>query len=129
MRRFSLSWKALAEVAQHLAGAVVARRAGDAAAGMGAGAAQVQALQRSAIVGVSEHRPRRPQLIERKLAVEDVAADQAEIALEVGGGKRAVRDHAAAESRRMRLDHVEDALDRFALARGPVGIRREVLAE
>src|SRR5580698_1525995 len=40
---------------------VVAGRAGDAAAGMGAGAAVIEPLQRPAIVGVSEHRPGREQ--------------------------------------------------------------------
>ena len=43
---------------------VVAGGAGDAAAGMGAGAAMVEPLQRPAIIGVAEHRPRREQLVQ-----------------------------------------------------------------
>ena len=42
----------------------MARRAGDAAAGMGSGAAHVEARQRPAVVAVAEHRPRREQLIQ-----------------------------------------------------------------
>jgi hypothetical protein len=57
------------------AGGVVAGRAGDAAAGMRAGAAMVEALQGSAIIGVAEHRPRREQLVQRQRAVEDIAAE------------------------------------------------------
>src|SRR5580693_1654502 len=62
---------------------VVAGGAGDAAAGMGAGAAMIEASQRSAIVGMSEHRPRREQLIQGQRAVEDVATEQPELALEI----------------------------------------------
>src|SRR4051812_46104226 len=108
--------EALAEVAQDLAGAVVAGRAGDAAAGMGARAAQIQALEGAAIVGLSQQRARRPQLVERQGAVEDVAADQAEARLEIRRRKRAMRDHACAETGGMRLDDFEDALDRLRLA-------------
>src|SRR5437868_10520983 len=89
-RRVSLARKTFPQIAQHFPRAVVAGRAGDAAARMGARAAQVEPLERSAIVRVAQHRSRRPELIERKLAVEDVAADQAEVALEVRRRERAV---------------------------------------
>src|SRR4030088_3754679 len=65
------------------AGGVVAGRAGDAAAGMRAGTAMVEALQRSAIIGVAEHRPRREQLVQRQRTMEDIAPEQAELALQV----------------------------------------------
>jgi hypothetical protein len=50
---------------------------------MGAGAAQVEAGQRHPVIGMSEQRPGREELVEAHAAVEDVAADQAEAALEV----------------------------------------------
>src|SRR6187431_459248 len=53
---------------------VVTGRPGDAAAGVRAGAAVVEAGERAAIVGVAQHRPRPEQLIERHDAVRDIAA-------------------------------------------------------
>src|SRR5258705_8727011 len=88
-----------AKIFQDFARAIVAGRAGDAASRVCAGTAQVQALQRRAVVGVSQYRSRRPELIERELAVEDVAPCEAEHSLQVGGGKRAMRDHAFPEAR------------------------------
>jgi hypothetical protein len=44
---------------------IVAGRAGDAAAGMGTGSAMVEALERPAIIGVSQHRSCREQLVQR----------------------------------------------------------------
>src|SRR5436305_1864036 len=64
---------------------------------MGAGAAQVESPDRTAVVRMAEERPRRPELVESERAVEDVAADEAEVALQVGGRKGAVADDARAE--------------------------------
>ena len=50
---------------------------------MRAGAAQIEARQRHAIIGMAQHRPVREQLVEPHLAVEDVAADQPEAALQI----------------------------------------------
>jgi hypothetical protein len=61
-------------LAENLARGVVAGRTGHPAAGMGAGPAQVQALERPAIGAVAQERARRPQLIERHVAVHDVPA-------------------------------------------------------
>jgi hypothetical protein len=72
---------------------VVAGGAGDAAAGMGAASAMVEAFQGPAIIGVSQHRPGREQLIERKRAVKDVAAEQAELAFEVERRQYLPADH------------------------------------
>src|SRR3954468_2640022 len=108
-----------AEIAQYFPGAVMPGRAGDAAARVRTRAADVQTPKRRAVIGVSKHGPRRPQLIERQLAMEDVAAHQAKLALEVGGREGAVPDHAAPEAGRVRLDHVENALHRFAFPRAP----------
>src|ERR1700722_13409357 len=71
------------EVGDDLARCVVPWHAGDAAARMGSRAAHVQSLERSTVVPVPEHRPRREQLIEAEGAVEDVATHQTEGALEV----------------------------------------------
>src|SRR5579863_4508002 len=68
-----------AEIVDHLARGVQARRAGDAAAGVGRGAAHVQAPNRRAIVGVPQHGPRRIELVEAELAMKNVAADKAEV--------------------------------------------------
>src|SRR5690606_9707983 len=71
------------QIRDYRARRVVARCAGHAAARMGAGTAQVQARQRAAIVRLAEYRPRAEQLIEAQRAVEDVAADEAEVAFEI----------------------------------------------
>src|SRR5258708_34434119 len=70
-------------ITQDHARGVVAGGAGDAAAGMRAAAAMVEPLQRPAIIGVAKHRPRREQLIERQRAMKNIAAEQAELALQV----------------------------------------------
>jgi hypothetical protein len=64
---------------------VVAGSAGDAAAGVGAAAAVIKALQGPTIIGMAEHRTRREQLVQRQRAMEDIAAEQAELALQVEG--------------------------------------------
>src|SRR5687768_14313724 len=71
------------EVANDLARGVVAGRAGDAATGMPTRAAQVEARQRHAVVRGAEDRPRREELVEPELAVEDVAVDEAEAAFQI----------------------------------------------
>src|ERR1700688_5217469 len=81
------------------AGGVVAGGAGDAAAGMRAAAAVVEALQGPPIVGVAEHRPRREQLVQRQRAVEDIAAEQAELPLEVERRQDLPADHAFPKTR------------------------------
>src|SRR5712671_2021513 len=99
-----LAREALPEVPQDLARAVVARRAGHAAARMRARAAEIESLDRAAVVGVAQKRARRPELIEGERAVEDIAAHQAEIALEVGGRERGMGHDAAPEAGRMRFE-------------------------
>src|SRR3954453_17885024 len=70
-------------VGQDRAGGVVAGRTSDAAAGVRARAAKIEALERTAIVGIAEHRPRPEQLIERQRAMENVAAGETEYPFEV----------------------------------------------
>src|SRR2546423_2727519 len=62
---------------------IVARGAGDAAAGMRAASAMVEPLQRPAIIGMAEHRARREQLIERQRAMKNIAPNQPELALQI----------------------------------------------
>src|SRR5581483_6791796 len=83
---------------------VVARRAGDAAAGMGAGAAHIEAGDRAAIVAVTEDGPCREHLIEFEAAMHDVAAEETETALEIERGQRFVTQHRSRETRREPID-------------------------
>src|SRR5258706_9919581 len=71
------------EVPEDFARCVVPRRSGDSSARMRAGAAEIESAHGGAIVGVSEHRPRRKELVERERPVKDVPADQAEVAFEI----------------------------------------------
>src|SRR5581483_4620562 len=87
----------------HLRG-VVAGGAGDAAAGMGAGAAVIEALQRSAIVGMAQHRARREQLVQAQRAMEDVPAEQAEFALEIQRRQDLPAEHALRKTGRIAVD-------------------------
>jgi hypothetical protein len=66
---------------------------------MRAGAAEVEARHRTAVVAVAERRARGEQLVERQRAVEDVAADQAE-ARSRSSGESAGADTLRAEARR-----------------------------
>ena len=61
----------------------------------------IEALQRPAIIGMAEHRPRREQLVERQRAMKDVAAEQAEIPLEIERRQNLAADHACREARRI----------------------------
>src|SRR5271155_2921128 len=73
---------------------VVAGGAGDAAAGMGATPAMIKSLQRPTIVGVSEHRTRRKDLVQRQRSMKDVAAEQSELPLQIERGEDLPPDHA-----------------------------------
>src|SRR5579864_8853288 len=92
---------------------IVAGRAGDAAARMGAAAAMVEALQRPAIIGMTEHRPRREQLVQRQRAVKDIAAEQAELPLEVEGGKDLPADHGCAKAPSIGVDGCDHEVGNF----------------
>src|SRR6186997_2371056 len=77
------------QVANDLPSRVVPRHARDAAAGVRPGAAEIEACQRQAIVAVPQDRARAEELVQRQLAVEDVAPHKTEGALEVQGGENA----------------------------------------
>src|SRR3546814_8177926 len=64
-------------VGENLACGIMARSAGDAAAGVSSGAAHVEALHRPPIGGVAKHGAGGPKLVQGHVAVHDVAADEA----------------------------------------------------
>src|SRR5258706_15763332 len=70
-------------VMQQLPCGVVARDPAHPPAGMRPGAAKVQIAQRHAVIGVSQDRAGAEELVEGELAVEDVAAEQPELTLEI----------------------------------------------
>ena len=78
---------------------IVPRRTGDTAARMRARAAQIETFQRHPVIGRANHRTSAEQLIKPHLAVEDVAADQSEAALEIERGMDLPADHRLCEAR------------------------------
>src|SRR5262249_60087480 len=73
---------------------IVTRRAGHSATRMRAPAAMVAALERPPIIRIAQHRPRPEQLIERERAAKDVAADEAELRLQIERARRPACEHA-----------------------------------
>src|SRR5690242_17921034 len=69
--------------ALHFAGAVVAGRAHDSAAGMRTGTTEKQAGNWSPISRIARHRPHHEHLVQAHFAVEDIATSDSEAALEV----------------------------------------------
>ena len=108
---------------------IVARRAGHAAAGVRARPAEVQALERHPVIGRADHRPRAEQLVEAHLAVEDVAADQAEAPLEVERRMDLPAEHRLGEARRMGIDGRDDLVRRLLALVVPASARAEIVAE
>src|SRR4051812_11031937 len=96
-----------APIGQDRAGGVVAGCAGDAAAGVGARAAKIKALERAAIIGIAEHRPCPEQLIERQRAMENIAATETEYPFEVEWAQYLAAEHAVLETRRIAIDGVD----------------------
>src|ERR1700733_4010674 len=62
---------------------IVAGRVGHAAARMRARSVHVQSFQRTAIIAVSEHWPRREHLVQAQGTVKNIAADQPEGSFEI----------------------------------------------
>src|SRR5687767_10964665 len=94
-------------------------------------AAKVEARERHSVIGMTEHRPVRKELVEAHLAVEDVAADQAEAALEIERRQRQPADDAGGEARRKTVDMGNDRIGGFIAARVPAAgnLVGEMLAE
>src|SRR5690606_10356606 len=118
----SVRARALAQVFQDLAGRVASRQAGDAAARVAAGAAQVQAAERTAVIALPQQRARAEHLVEAERAVEDVAAEQADAALQVERAQRLVAEHAAGEVRRVLVHGVDHQLRHRVAMRVPAAV-------
>src|SRR5215472_2823867 len=88
-------------VPEDLPRGVVAARAHDAAAGMSGGAAQVEAADGRAVVGVAGEGAPEEELIRRHRSLEDVAAGESEALLDVPRGEHLPGDDRAAEVRRV----------------------------
>src|SRR5258706_5488419 len=120
-------------IAQERGRGVVAGAAGDAAAGLRAAAAMVEAFQRPAIIGVAEHRPRREQLIERQRAMKNIAAEQAELTLQIERRENLPADDACRKTRRVTIhgrDHEIGDLVAMVVPRPALWqFRRDMLAE
>ena len=97
-----------APVLQDLQRGDAAGRAHDPAAGVRGRAAHVEAAHGRAVAGPARHRPQEEELLERQLALEDVALGQAPLALEVERGQHlAVQDELLDVGRVLRdgVDH------------------------
>src|SRR6201999_289448 len=71
------------EIADDFARCVMSGGAGYTAAGMCAGAAHVQPVQRAAVVAITQHGSRGEHLVERERTVKDIPADESERALQI----------------------------------------------
>src|SRR5262245_53186527 len=85
---------------------VRARAAGDAAARMRAGAAQIQPSDWRRVLRPAEHGPHRVELIERVLALEDVAAGEPVLPFEVQRSEHLASEDRARNSRRVLLERL-----------------------
>src|SRR5688572_30631343 len=102
------------------------RCAGNAAAGMRAGTAHIEPLQRPAIRPVAEHGARRPELVEAHIAEHDVAADKAELALQPLGAEDLAPDDRSAEAGGVRLDGIDDRIGGLAFFGIPITATRKL---
>src|SRR5438309_2938426 len=118
-----------APIGEHRMSGIVARSAGHAAAGMGAGAAQIEALERHPVSRRANHRPRAEQLVEAHLAVENVAADQPEAALEVERRMDLPAEDRLTEAWGVRVDGGDDLISRLLPLLVPAPPRTEVVPE
>src|SRR5256885_13073202 len=75
------------EVLNDLARSVAAVDAADATTGMRARTAEIEILDRRPVVGIAGHGPPGEELVEREVAVHDVATHQAVLLLHVVGAK------------------------------------------
>src|SRR5688572_2053272 len=125
-----LPWPAVGE---HRARRIMAGGAGDSSARVSARSAQVQAFERHPVIRGADHRPGAEQLVEAHLAVENIAADQPEAALEIERRMDLASEHRLREPRRMGVNRRDDRV-RGLLALmipAPAGpeVETEMLAE
>src|ERR687888_2512888 len=96
------------QVLQNLPARVRARGAGDAAAGVRARAAEVEAAKRRAVLRPADEGAEGVELVERHLAVERVAARQAVLAFEVEGRDDLAAENQFAQVRRVSRERPHD---------------------
>src|SRR5437868_6571870 len=99
-----------AAVLEHRARGVMARRSGHSTARVCARPAKIQTLERHPVIGRANHRPRAEQLVEAHLAVENVAPDQSETALEVEGRMDLPPKHRLREPGRVAVHRRDDRI-------------------
>src|ERR1043165_4598105 len=92
-----------AQIPEHFARRIMPRGARDPAAGMAAGTAQIQAKQWHAVIAMPQDRAGREQLIQFQPSMHDIAAGQAEDALQIERRQNLARDHRGGKPRRMAL--------------------------
>src|SRR5580658_2827828 len=114
----SLNWARIAATSfisgtlrENLARGIASGRSHDPAAGMTAGAAQIQPSHRRRVLCRTGHGPHHQKLIERQLAVVPVAADDAKLALDIGRRQQLRGSDRAAQTRRVLLDAIHDQID------------------
>src|SRR6185369_983451 len=90
---------------------VAARRAGDAAAGVRARAAHPEVSDRRLVLRPARRGAQEEELMERELAVEDVAARDRERLLDVGGGVEVLVEDEVSQVRRILRQRVDDHLE------------------
>src|SRR3982751_2754747 len=118
-----------AAVAKHRMRGVVPRSTRDSAAGVGARAAKVEALERHAVIGRTDHGTGAEQLVEAHLAVENVAADQPKAALEVERRVDLASKHRFGEARCVAIHRRDDRIGGSLALIIPAAPLAEVIAE
>ena len=111
----------------------MARRPCDAAARMASRAAQIQALDRTSIIRMAQHRTRRENLPQIECSVEYIATYEAESSLEIERRQYLARQHRAPEIRGVFVDcrnhEIGDGFAMVVPSRTVGQLRCDMLAE
>src|SRR5438270_13229881 len=118
-----------AAILQHGASCIMTRSTGHSAARVRTRPAQVQALERHAVIRRANHRPGAEQLVEAHLAVEDVTADQPEPAFKIERRMDLPPKHRLGEARRMAVHRRDNRVRRLLPLLVPTPARPEIVAE
>src|SRR5436309_1061963 len=110
------------EILEYLPGRVPARRAHRAAAGVGAGAAHIKVTDGRPVPGPSPERPHGEQLVQRHVAVTDVATGEPVDLLEAQRGQHLAVDDRPADVRSVLGERVESQISQFLPPGSPVSL-------
>src|SRR6476646_5967614 len=110
-------------------GRIMARRARHAAARVRPRPAQIETPERHSIIRGTNHRTGAEQLVDPHLAVEDVATDQPEPALEVERRMDLPSKHGLGEAGSMTVDGCDDLVGRFLALLVPAAAGAQIIAE